>query len=329
MAISHVTTKLYDGIEAKASKKAPSANGFDVLVNKKVEEKGRDREVCVACVHSHDTVEKASDGEKAVETSDSAATEGVTQNKPADSVEIEENVARSSAAYRFSIFIRTTSDVSSFGQTIADRFVDATRGFVQALHRDSSSGINLFDSYMGSANKAVSKGESQTVSFIDQMMQAADQGLKAVTASMNSASMLGGLNLSMNSALPGTSAADIAGIYLQDAVRTGSISSSGSATVKSVKTSGLQLIRSEDLLTAQPALSSAQQSSPAVKNNILEYFLQMLEGMTHSHGIGNRPENTEIQLKLEVDGRGVNLNQSDVIEKMPDSEEAEDVEITA
>ncbi len=340
MAVTEVVARLYDSRGQRPSQPSPSEKGFDEAIDTAVNNAEKDREVCYRCGHAHahalratpvfhkisDTSEAVAD-EKVAQSESSGTTDSVAAKtsevaKSEAEEEISEGLVNSSAAYRFSIYIRTTSDIASYGASLMERFQSATEKFISALNQDSASGINLFDSYLGQAATAVENGESKTASFIDQMLQAADNGLKSVTASMNSASALSGLNLSMNSSLPGTSAADIAGIYLQDAIRTGSINSSGVATVKSTGQGSLRLIRTEELLTTSPALTTtptltaAQQSSPQVKNQILDRFLQLIEGLA---GIAS-PQQTEVHFSLQV-GRinGASTgSEAEIIEKMPE-----------
>lgn len=325
MAVTEVIARMYDSRGQKPAAKTPSEKGFDEAIDKAVNNNSvKDREVCVRCGQNHnlrpvlaaDKIPEKTSTTEGVETTQAPE----TQEAPA----ISEAQVNSSAAYRFSIFIRTTSQISTYASSLAEKFKSATQNFIQALHQDSNSGINLFDNYLGQAANYANTGETQTTSFIEQMLEAADNGLKAVTASMNSSSMLGGLNLSMNSALPGTSAADIAGIYLQDAIKTGSINSSGQATVKSAGQGGLQLIRSEDLVASPPLLNPMQQSSPLIKNRILDRFMQLLEGLAG----GFSPQQTEIQFSLQYGQiAGVTANsapENQVLDKMPEAVEGEE-----
>ncbi len=338
MAVTEVVARLYDSRGQRPSQPSPSEKGFDEAIDAAVNNAEKDREVCYRCGHAHalratpvshkipdsteaDGVEKGALPESSgTNISDTVKTSEVAETGPEE--DIGEGLVNSSAAYRFSIYIRTTSEIASYGASLIERFQSATEQFISALNQDSSSGINLFDSYLGQAANAVEQGEGKTISFIDQMLQAADNGLKAVTASMNSASALSGLNLSMNSSLPGTSAADIAGIYLQDAIRTGSINSSGAATVKSAGQGSLRLIRTEELLTTSPVLSPAQQSSPLIKNRILDRFLQLLDGLA---GIAS-PQQNEIHFSLQFGGMTGSSTgiESETVDKMP--EVADDVE---
>ncbi len=287
MTVTPIVARMYDAQGQKLSSPSSSEKGFEEVVNKIAAEGKSDTEVCARCAHSQNlnpTLVSHKISEEVAAGDDEIATD------KAEAATVEPAVARTSAAWRFSIFIRTTSDMSSFGESMLDKFRQATRNFVQALRQDGSSGISVFDRYLQNASDSVGKGLDSGKSFINQMLEAADNGLKAVTATMNSASMMNGFNLSMNSALPGTSSADIAGIYLQEAMKNGSIGGSATTGLKSTKTAQLQLIRTDELLSAPPALSPQQMSSPLVKDQILDQFVQMLDAIINPMPAMSRSE---------------------------------------
>lgn len=322
MAVTEIVARMYDARGQRPSSPSPSEKGFDEVISDAAKSSENDREVCVRCGGNAHALKPTLVSHKIDDVdSESAKVEATSSEEPVEpaQADISDIKVNSSAAYRFSIYIRTSSDIGSLGSSLAESFKEATLGFIQALHQDADSGINLFDSYLGQASAAAGSGSQQTSSFIDQMLEAADNGLKAVTASMNSASMFSGLNLSMNSALPGTSSADIAGIYLQDAMKNGSINSSGMPIVKSAGQGGLQLIRTEELLTTVPELNPQQQSSPLIKNKILDRFMQMLEGL----GSLVSPQQTEVYYSLQFGQLGgassAPADDSQVLEQMPEA----------
>lgn len=330
MPVTQVVARMYDHRYQKPVSASPSEKGFDEAINKAVENDTNEKKVCSACVQATElnpTLVSHKLGEDAESASDTSIDAGKNAAEGATVLAGEQEV-HSSAAYRFSIFIRTSSQISSFGSTILDRFHQATSQFVKALHGNQSYGISSLDSYLGQAENSVQQGEEQTKSFIDQMLEAADNGLKAVTASMNSAGMLNGLSLSTNSALPGTSAADIAGIYLQEAVRNGSINGAGSATTK-VSTSSLRLIRSEELVEVAPKLTQAQEQIPEVKDRVLEKLLVMIDELVAGlNGQGSSVE-TEFHFGLAYGGKSmtenVEPNEAEAIEKMPEENSKEEL----
>lgn len=338
MAVTNVVARMYDAGESKLRTASPSEKGFDEVMNKAVEddskavEKTDDREVCVRCVQARDlnptlVSHKISSDEKEVSPE--------SEKKSVDgTADVSEQDVQTSVAYRFSIFIRTSSDITSFGGALVDKFNEATSGFVKALYADKSYGVNTLDSYLSQASGAASKGESQTLSFVDQMLKAADNGLKAVTASMNSASVLNGFNLSMNSAMPGTNAADIARLYLQDAAEKSATGGSGITNLNPGRSGGLQLIRSEDLLSAPVKLSAADEAKPAVRDSIIEKFMAMLDEMRLGINGGVSSVKTEIHFSIAYGNRvaanaDAGNSSENIVETMPETEDSGVDEVTA
>lgn len=352
MAITTVVARMYDSGGMKLRSGSTSENGFDEAINKAVDEKTnndvtektKNREVCVRCVHARDlnptlVSHKISSDDNAAESTAEKSSEVESADGAA---EVSEQEVNSSVAYRFSVFIRTSSDISSMGSGLIDKFRQATHGFVKALHADKSYGVNTLDSYLGQAEGAAKQGEVQTMSFVDKMLQAADNGLKAVTASMSSASVMNGFNLSMNSALPGTSAADIAGIYLQDAMQKSSMNGGSSRTsLNPGRGGGLQLIRTESLTsnstsTSAPelvSLSPGQEAQPAVRDSIIEKFLGILDEIISGQGNFASPVRSEIHFRMDYassDAKSIDVDSSEkIVEEMPTDDVVEPGEVMA
>ncbi|MGM0599693.1 MAG: hypothetical protein ACQETH_07710 [Candidatus Rifleibacteriota bacterium] len=257
MAVTEVIARLYDSGMQKLEKKAEAADKefSEVLNELKKSEQSEDQ--CKTCTED---VEKAEGGE----ANDAIETSG------------NEEVA-SAAGFRFSIFIRTSSSIQSYGDDMMNRFIDATRDFTKALYQQDTQKIDGLDSYLGQAQQAATSGQQQTLDFVDQILSAADNGLKAATNSINAAGMMSGFNLSMNSAMPGTSSADIAGVYLQDAFKNGFPTNNPTTTAKS---SDLKIIKQQTDYDETAELQKISNSNEPGENQILDKFLEMLDEMT-------------------------------------------------
>jgi hypothetical protein len=223
---------------------------------------------------------------------------------------VSEQEVNGSAAFRFSIFIRTGSQLVTAGNSLLERFQTATRELVGSLQKNDDYGLNLLDGFLAHSQQAVSAGQTESMKLIDEMLQAADNGLKAVNASLDAAGMMNGFNLSMNSALPGTSAADIAGIHLQEAMKSGSLVGGSTQSVTGLSEHrgyGLKLIKSavSSDSTSHLALSPSQESDPAIKNKVLSRFLEIFDSILPGLNSQNSTGRNEMyfSMHLTTDGR--------------------------
>lgn len=255
MAVSEVIARLYDSGMQKLEKKAEVVESEFSQVFNEVEKS--DANQCEICAHAAETAESG-------ETKEIAA-------------EVGSQEVVSAAGFRFSMFIRTSSSIQSYGNDLMNKFVDATRNFTRALYQQNTEKVAGLDAYLGQAQQAAASGQRQTMDFVDQMLEAADNGLKMATNSVNAAGMMSGFNLSMNSAMPGTSGADIAGVYLQDALKNGLPTSSATRTSNS---SGLQIVSQQYDYAQKTELKKVGSAQDQSEVQILDKFLELLDKMT-------------------------------------------------
>ena len=259
MAVSEVIARLYDSGMQKLEKKAEAAdNEFSQVLNE-MEDSEKNQKACKNCSQAAENVESG---------------EIEAGNEITDSEEIA-----TAAGFRFSIFIRTSSSIQSYGNDLMNKFVDATRNFTRALYQQNTEKISGLDAYLQKAGEVTASGQQQTLDFVDQILSAADNGLKMATNSVNAAGMMSGFNLSMNSAIPGTSAADIAGVYLQDALKNGLPTNSVTRTTKS---SGLEIVSQQAEYERTSEVKTISQTGYQSENRILDKFLEMLDKMTEN-----------------------------------------------
>lgn len=273
MSAINVVARMYDPTSTAVNNEVPSAEkGFDQVIQSAVDTSNKNTE-CPGCAATN----------AAAETKEVAA----------------ESEINHSAAYRFTMFVRVSGDIGGMSQTLADEFRSLTKGFIGELIAEKDTGVNALDSYLGQAETAVSKGFASTKSLVDDMLNAADYGLKSVIASMTSNSWISSLGGSTSSAMTGTSMADVAKIYLQDSVNSlsnssGTVNSKQSSSAGAVSYGGgfqLQMVGATEPIKIVPADSGSSVGSETTdtnaissKNKILERFLQLLEDITGSVG---------------------------------------------
>ncbi|GAB1352453.1 hypothetical protein MASR1M12_11840 [Erysipelotrichia bacterium] len=228
---------------------------------------------------------------------------------------VDQAVSSRSAMYRFTMYIRISGDMGGLQQSLVDEFRQATRSFVGALRSDSGYGLDSLDQYLGKAEEASAAGLASSKSFIDNILAAADNGLKAVTASIASSAWMSGLNLTgsavNSSALGSGSPMDLVKLRLQEAMLKTSqqVSSSSSAApmvdygsgfslsmlknrtdLKKVDASG----NSSDEIgkvaetTAAPVqlASSNNELTLGMRNSVLDKFLELIDSLSSSLGGG-------------------------------------------
>lgn len=274
MSAINVVARMYEPSDAAVSNESSTVeSGFDQAIQAAIDT-GNKNTGCIGC----------------------AATNTATETKE---VVAEPDINRS-AAYRFTMFIRVSGDIGGMSQTLADEFRSLTKGFVGELLGEKDAGVGALDSYLGQAETAVNNGLASTKSMVDNMLSAADYGLRSVVSSMTSNSWISNLGGSTASAMTGVSMADIAKIYLQDSVKTLS-TSSGAVSAQQLSSAGsvsygggfqLQKVNgATEPLKIVPAdadkpLVSETAGSNAIgsKNKILERFLQLLDDITGAVG---------------------------------------------
>lgn len=262
---------MYDSPSTAVGKEtAPEKEGFDQVVKTAIEDKSADSG-CVNCGAAN-----------------------VAEDSVADAVETSaDSEANRSAMYRFTVFIRVSGDIGGMSQSLVEEFTSLTKGFVSELLAEKDAGVDVLDSYLGQAESSVSKGLDTTRSMVNDMLNAADYGLKSVIASMTSNSWMSSLGGGSASSLTGVSMADIAKIYLQDSINKGAANpaSLGSSSAGAVSYGGgyqLSMVKgaTEPLKivpeqSEQKALAVSNDSAAiSRKESILERFLQLIEDMS-------------------------------------------------
>ena len=254
MTVTKVVAKIYDhGPNGRKLSKA-SGNGFNEELAK-----ASDKEVCKQCGQANETEAQAKSSE--VNSTEEAGSDSETV------------VVESSVSYHFSMFVRLSGDFNQIGEQIANKFHQATSSFVDALKVDESAEFSSLGGYLKMAQNAVMGGEQSSENFFNKMIEAADTGIKAITNTMQSQSWMQGMNLSMNSSMPGTSAADIAQVHLSNAFS--AMDTQLSSGYTGSKDYGLQLISSKELV--MNSSSTPPVSSQDNKIQMLEKFMGMVE----------------------------------------------------
>lgn len=230
-----------------------------------------------------------------------------------------------SAMVRFTMYVRISGDFGAMQNSLVEKFKSATKDFVTALKGDEKSEIVLLDGYLGKADEAAKSGLQSSKSFIDDMLAAADNGLRAVAASMTSSAWMSGLNsfaTASSSSMISGSAIDIARLKLQDSLLNSAMSgSSGSCCDHAQEKNGsltrvsygssynLALVKSSSDLVIIPeekseavlpgdtvddsadvaaTESSKQATALALRDAILDKFLQLLDDLSTNFDAGSR-----------------------------------------
>lgn len=204
-------------------------------------------------------------------------------------IEAEDKVVEKSAMYRFTAYVRISSDFSSLGATLLDEFKDATRAFVSALKDSRTNGVPVLDQYLNKAEESAAGGALSGKSFIDSILAAADNGLKAITASMTGSAWMSGLNMGSSTGMTSASPADIARIHLQNSLGNFSTGNASTKVARADYGNGrtLELVNSRSA-SLEKVDSSSDGGSKAVKiddtvlnqrDKLLDRFLQLIDRM--------------------------------------------------
>ncbi len=321
MAVEKIVARMYDLNPATPKTTQASENGFEEAMKTATEKS--DKEVCSYCAtHAADsTVDSSS------QTSEAAESDAASSASDSESNE--------TFAYRFSMFVRVTSSHEQVASGLGSMFHQAARGVVNALKSDESCGCNLIDNFFSKAQAKVDVGINQSQNFLKDIIEAADTGIKSISnamlgnswmSGMASMSGMSGMNLSMNSSMPGTSGSDIAGLYLKEAMN--SMSSYGSSAVGSSATSkgsaGLQLISSSQISsskieTAVPEENKTEKIGEK-RLELLDKFLAMMdEFMEKSPPESEKPFFSQIELAIfraTGSGEAVKTDETDSAEEV-------------
>jgi len=203
------------------------------------------------------------------------------------SVEVEQ-VIEKSAMYRFTAYVRISSDFSSLGTSLLDEFKNATRAFVSALKESQTSDVPVLDQYLNKAGESAANGFYSGKSFVDSMLAAADNGLKAITASMSGSAWMSGLNIG-SSGLTTSSPADIARVHLQNslgnyssaaAVKTVSHADYGNGrTLELVKSRSASLEKIDPESDTPTTATRLDDNVLSRRDKLLDRFLQLIDRM--------------------------------------------------
>lgn len=330
MSISKIQTNSVPGYESSRPAESSSGKAFASVINQEVDK----QQTCRPCIRVtqpvpvEETVPAAVDNSAAAtaaETEDTVAATAVDDTS-AETVEtteaektgaVDQAVSGRSAMYRFTMYIRISGDMGGMQQSLVDEFRQATRGFASALRSESGYGLNALDQYLGKAEEASASGLASSKSFIDNILAAADNGLKAITASITSSAWMSGLNLTgsaMNSSGMNGSSMDLAKLQLQEALlKTNQLTSSSSSAAPMVDYGSgfsLSMLKNrtdlkkvdaagnssgENGKVTEPAVttetpvqlaSSNQEVSLNMRNSVLDKFLELIDSLSSSLGGG-------------------------------------------
>jgi len=326
MSISKIQTNSVQSYENSRPAENSSGKAFASVIGQEVDK----QLACRPCIRvtqpvpveetaatTVDNSAAATTAEVAAETADAAVAETAAETAAETgagerAAAVDQAVSGRSAMYRFTMYVRISGDMGGLQQSLVDEFRQATRSFVSALRSDGDYGLDSLDQYLGKAEEASSGGLASSKSFIDNILAAADNGLKAVTASIASSAWMSGLNLTgsaMNSSgMNSGSPMDLAKLQLQEALlKTNQmISSSSSAAPMVDYGSGFSLSmlkNRNDLKKVDSSGNSSGDISKAVevpaqlassdqgvalnmRNSVLDKFLELIDSLSSSIGGG-------------------------------------------
>ncbi len=329
MSISKIQTGNVQGYESSRPAGSSSGKAFAGVIGQEV-----DRQMaCRPCIRVtqpvpvEEPVPVVADNSAAVtavdssaETEDTAVATAVADTSATTAATdkagpVDQAVSSHSAMYRFTMYVRISGDMGGLQQSLVDEFRQATRSFVGALRSDSGYGLNSLDQYLGKAEEASNIGLASSKSFIDNILAAADNGLKAVTASIANSAWMSGLNLTgpaMNSSgMNSGSPMDLAKLQLQEALlKTNQLVSSSSSAapmvdygsgfslamlknrndLKKVDASGNSSDSADKVVevadTPVKQASVGQDASLNMRNSVLDKFLELIDSLSSFSGGG-------------------------------------------
>ncbi|EKD83839.1 MAG: hypothetical protein ACD_39C00416G0003, partial [uncultured bacterium] len=273
MSAIDVVARMYDTPTQTAVKESDSAGtGFDQAIQTAIDTSAASS-TCSAC----GAAAPVSSGTALSEASDVASDPETNR----------------SAMYRFTVFVRVSGDMGAMSQTLAEEFKSLTRGFVSGLLAEKDAGVEPLDSFLGQAESVVEKGFESSKKMVDDMISAADYGLKSVIASMTSSSWMSSLGGNSSSGgLTGSSMADIAKLYLQDNINkgltgsssTGAVSYGGGFQLQKVSATNqpLKIVAADSEKTA--TTETTESTALSRKDKILERFLQLIDDISGAIG---------------------------------------------
>lgn len=210
MSVSNIKAKLYEDYRAEGSAPKTENSGFEGVIDAAVQ-KASVSKPCRSCVRvaepevtepvevvvaDANAVNPAKTDVAAVAKDANPETE--VQAKAVDAIAASPETNHS-AMYRFTMYVRISGDFGGIQQSLADDFKDATRNFVSFLKGEKQSGIEALDGYLGKAETVASTGLESSKAFLDEILAAANNGLKAISSSITSSAWSSGLNLSGSS----------------------------------------------------------------------------------------------------------------------------------
>ncbi|HNX74180.1 MAG TPA: hypothetical protein PLM07_03530 [Candidatus Rifleibacterium sp.] len=202
MSVSEISSKLYTDSRPDVAAEKSESSGFDAIVESAVQKKAS-APACSACVRITEPVTVPATEEPVASVAGSEVAEPAAEKTEATASQAvapaeDEEVTRS-AMYSFTMYVRISGDFAGLQNSFADGFKAATTSFVKALQSDSSFGVDALDNYLGQAESASGNGMQSARTFLDEMLTAADKGLKMITASLKSSAWMSGLNLNGSS----------------------------------------------------------------------------------------------------------------------------------
>ena len=239
----------------------------------------------------------------------------------------------SAVSYTFSFFVKVSQKFTNISQNLGEEFKNISESFFHSLQQSPSSSETNINKYLGSAHKAASQEADTAKKFLRSIKSMQHNTLQSMVGGKNVGSLMSGVNLSTNSALPGTTGSDIAKLYLSAAASGpsaygGVYQMSGSASpqklngssgkLKLVASSGLSYIKDASHIIIKPKImsqSSAGSESTMHKDStqypenlgFLNQFLSLIDNFIHSPKDTSKqiadPKNTNISLHF-----GFNIN---------------------
>ncbi len=340
MSVSEIKTRIYQDVRADSPATKSEGGSFDSVIDAAVQK--RQCPACRPCYRltqpetAETSVQTASEsvipdaGAEAAATDAAADTAGDTAAvdsieaaaatetaeksesaaKAGESLSVDEqNEGNRSAMYRFTMFVRISGDFGSLQQSLIDNFKEATVSYVNALKGQSEHGVEALDGYLNKAETSAAQGMESARSFIDEILSAAQTGLKVITSTLKSSAWMSGMNLNGSSSLSSmfsssssdssslfstSSDMDLARLLLQSALES-SEKATGDATAEMVDYGSgykLAMLKGQELTRVDAAGNSKEEeaglevtrASKAIeqRNYLFERFLQLIDSMSSS-----------------------------------------------
>ena len=199
----------------------------------------------------------------------------------------DSSIVENAVSFSFSMFMQVSGDFENLGQDLGNQFDKMTSLFMNGLKDLGLGSPHHVDGYLKDAKTAASSGQETAISFIEQMKAKKKTSLTSMVNSQPNQSFMSNINLSTNSALPGTSGSDIAQLYLSAAAE-GPNSMGGVYGMSGVGVNssgihrndyGLELIsKSSSSADVEPP---KEQLTQVENSNYMEKFLDLMDSFSN------------------------------------------------